>query len=389
MNAAPIELHGVTWNHTRGVLPMVATAQRFEELHPNVRITWEKRSLQAFADEPIDALAARFDLLVIDHPWAGFAARSGVIVPLEEWLPAEFLADQERQSVGRSHESYRSDGKQVALAIDAATPVASARGDLFAAAGLEVPDSWAALVALAAHGRVAVPSIPQDTLMNFYMLCSTLGEDVCTTPDEVVTADTGLEALRMLRELSTHLAPWCFDANPIRVYEQMTQTDDAWYCPFAYGYANYARVGYARRILTFMDTVRLGDHGRLRTTLGGTGLAISASSPHKALAAEYARYVASPEMQAGYYVDMGGQPGHRTAWVSDRVNELTAGYFANTLPTLERAYLRPRYDGHMYFQDRAGAPIREYLMHGGDEAQLLRELNELYRASLAVTSAGA
>jgi len=45
-----IELRGIAWNHSRGFTSVVATAQRFEELHPEVRITWEKRSLQAFAD---------------------------------------------------------------------------------------------------------------------------------------------------------------------------------------------------------------------------------------------------------------------------------------------------------------------------------------------------
>ena len=39
-----IELRGITWNHTRGYLPMAATAQRFSEMHPGVSIHWEKRS---------------------------------------------------------------------------------------------------------------------------------------------------------------------------------------------------------------------------------------------------------------------------------------------------------------------------------------------------------
>ena len=57
----PIKLKGITWNHSRGFTSMVATAQRFSELNPNVEITWEKRSLQAFADEPINELAKRYD----------------------------------------------------------------------------------------------------------------------------------------------------------------------------------------------------------------------------------------------------------------------------------------------------------------------------------------
>ena len=58
-------LKGITWDHTRGLLPMVATAQRFSELNPDIEISWEKRSLQDFADSSIESLAKRFDLLVI------------------------------------------------------------------------------------------------------------------------------------------------------------------------------------------------------------------------------------------------------------------------------------------------------------------------------------
>ena len=112
-----IELKGITWNHTRGLLPMVASAQRFEELHPGVRISWEKRSLQEFADQPIADLSARYDLLVIDHPWAGFAAASGVLMAMEDVVSAEFLADQAANSVGPSDESYRYGDRQWALPL--------------------------------------------------------------------------------------------------------------------------------------------------------------------------------------------------------------------------------------------------------------------------------
>lgn len=380
-----IELKGITWSHTRGYVPMTATAQRFEELNPGVRITWSKRSLQAFADEPIDQLAEKYDLLVIDHPWAGFAARTGVIVPLNDHMPQAFLDDLAANSVGRSHESYGYEGKQVALAIDAATPVASARMDLLEQGGVGMPQTWDDLMALAKQGKVAVPSIPQDTLMNFYMLCSTMGEDVCQNDEYIVSEEMGIKALKMLRELSTHLNRDCFDWNPIQVYEAMTQTDEFAYCPFAYGYANYAKPNYARKILKFGDTVSLPGTDRLCTTLGGTGLAISANCKHKEAAAKYAEFVANEAMQSSFYIEFGGQPGHRNAWTCDYANDTTDNYFTDTLPTLDRAYLRPRYHGHMFFQDNSGAPIREYLMNGGDEKALLTNLNELYVKSRAIT----
>ncbi|WP_233998585.1 ABC transporter substrate-binding protein [Microbulbifer pacificus] len=377
--AEPIVLRGMTWNHTRGFTPMVAAAQRFEELNPNVTIQWDKRSLQAFADHPIDDLASRYDLLVIDHPWTGFAAREKVILPLDEHLPAAFLKDQADNAVGHSHTSYHYDGQQWALALDAATPVASLRADLLQENGLEEPQTWEDLMALAEKGLVAVPSIPQDTLMNFYMLCSAMGEDPCVGEEEVVSKAVGIEALGMLKALSDNLDRRCFDWNPIKVYEAMTRSDDFAYCPFAYGYANYAQPGYARKLLEFRDTVTAGPKGEhLKTTLGGTGLAISAHTKHAEVAAQFVEFAGNPELQASFYIQYGGQPGHRKAWTSESANHLTNNYFTNTLPTLDRAFLRPRYHGHMFFQDNSGAPIRNYLMHGGDANTLLTHLNELY-----------
>lgn len=130
-----IELRGITWNHTRGYLPMVATAQRFSELNPGVEIRWEKRSLQQFADWPIQKLAEVYDLLVIDHPFSGYAAAHDVLLPLDALAPASFLEDQAAQSVGLSHASYSFGGHHWALAIDAATPVCGYRPDLLERAG--------------------------------------------------------------------------------------------------------------------------------------------------------------------------------------------------------------------------------------------------------------
>ena len=82
-----ITLRGMTWAHTRGFVPMAATAQRYQELHPGVEIVWEKRSLRDFEEFPVEGLAARYDLLVIDHAFVGFAARHRVLQPLDELLP--------------------------------------------------------------------------------------------------------------------------------------------------------------------------------------------------------------------------------------------------------------------------------------------------------------
>ncbi|MDO6519863.1 extracellular solute-binding protein [Zobellia uliginosa] len=379
MNTDKVQLKGITWDHSRGFTSAVATAQRFHELNPDVEIIWEKRSLQAFADEPINELAKRYDLLIIDHPWAGFAARTGVIIPLNDHLPKAYLEDQRNNSVGKSHESYCFDGYQSALAIDAATPVAASREDLLP----HIPQTWDDLIDLAKEGRVAIPGIPQDTLMSFYMVCCTLGEDVALSTEHFVSEEIGIKALEMLRELGRYIADECYDMNPIAVYEAMTLGDTYSYSPFAYGYTNYSRNGYARKRLKFHDMVAI-DGQKLITTLGGTGLAISSSSKHQEKALKYAAYVASPETQTGVFFDNGGQPGHRSAWVNNETNTVCKDFFKDTLPALDRAFLRPRYHGHMYFQDNAGAPIRAYMKNGGDAKEVLDTLNKLYIKSLKI-----
>ena len=122
-----IILHGITWGHSRGITPLQAASQRYNELHPDVEIRWRKRSLQEFADFPIEKLSTEFDLLIIDHPWVGCAAAGQSVLPLNEYLPEEYLDDQLNNSTGCSHLSYTYDNKQWALAIDAATPAASYR----------------------------------------------------------------------------------------------------------------------------------------------------------------------------------------------------------------------------------------------------------------------
>lgn len=360
---------------------MVATSQRFTELNPGIEISWEKRSLQEFADASIEDLAKRFDLLVIDHPWTGFGAATNTILPLSDYIPSEYIKDQEINTVGRSYESYVFSDKLWALPIDAATPVASARLDILKKQGLKVPQTYDDLLALAKKGLVAFAGIPVDVLMSFYMYCCSLGEAPFQSEEKVISTETGTKALQLFRELAQLIDSANFNRNPIQVYEAMVNSDEIAYCPFAYGYSNYSRIGYSQNLLHFYDLVKLNDQPMI-SSLGGTGLAVSSFGQHIPEAIKYAEFTGSSQVQQTIFADNGGQPGHLQAWKSDRINQLTHDYFKNTLPALERAFLRPRYSGHMYFQDQAGDVVRDYLMKGGNEKSVLSAMNELYVKSL-------
>jgi len=376
-----IVLNGITWGHSRGITPLLAAAQRFTELHPQVTIHWKKRTLQEFADYPLEKLVNDYDLLIIDHPWVGCAAATNSVLPLDQYLPVEYLLNQSHYAVGASHISYYYNNHQWALAIDAATPAASYRADLFQQHGARIPDTWEELIALAKEGKVAIPAIPIDVLMNFYMFCIALGEEPFLTTNEVVSKSIGVQALQTMRELYSRIDKKLFTCNPIQVAELMTTTNDYWYCPFAYCYSNYTRAGYAKNLLTYANLVHFGKE-RLRSTIGGTGLAVSSYTKHKEAAVAFASWICSEEIQSTFYVQHGGQPGHLKAWTNTMANMLTGNFFQTVLPVMKNGYMRPRYNGYLHFQDHAGNPVQQYLLNGGNPEQVLKEIDRIYHESL-------
>lgn len=362
---------------------MVATAQRYSELHPDVRIEWHIRSLQSFADDSITALSARYDLLVVDHPSVGEAACRDIFIPLDKFLSADLLQDQSNNSVGASHASYHIGAHQWALAIDAAAPVAACRPDILEAHGFEEPATWDDMLELARAGRVAFAGLPLDCLMHWYSLCINEGQTPFTAATAIVDEAVGMAALGAIKELTTLCGESSLTRNPIAAYELMTTSDDYGYSPLAYGYSNYARSGYAvgsRSPLLFSDPPqRLGKP--LRTTLGGAGLAVSArcSGPALDTALSYAQFVASGPIQTGLFTASGGQPGYRGAWLDAENNRITGNFFMRTLATLDCAYVRPRHERAIEFQIRATAVMDAYLRNRLSPRAALEALNDLDR----------
>nr|MDJ0701627.1 extracellular solute-binding protein [Woeseiaceae bacterium] len=347
--------------------------------HPDVDVQWQKRSLQEFADKPLAQLAAEYDLLVIDHPWAGFAAASGILTDLGALLSPQFLADQAANSVGQSHPSYNFDGKQWGVAIDAACPVSAYRPDLLKLHGADVPRTFDELIALADRGLVCCPSIALDVYGNFLNLLTAAGETIFPNEDEVAERDAALTALDRLKMLADRVPAEFFDLNPIRTLEYMSRSDEYAYAPWTYGYSNFSRPGYAPNLLEFGDVIGIEADSPGATMLGGAGLAISAECRYPDIAKAFLEFTGSAAIQNGIYFESGGQPGHRSAWTNPSLDNQCSGFFSRTLPTLDRAFVRPRYAGYLDFQDTACLHIHEYLRTGIDAGATLDTVNRIYR----------
>jgi multiple sugar transport system substrate-binding protein len=64
--------------------------------------------------------------------------------------------------------------------------------------------------------------------------------------------------------------------------------------------------------------------------------------------------------------------------MDDALNHHCRDFFRGTMAALERAYVRPRYDGYISFQDKGGILLYEFLQKEDDARRLIDELQQLY-----------
>ena len=373
-----VTLRGMTWSHPRGYDPMVACSALWRE-KTGAAIAWDKRSLQDFESFPVDVLAHDYDLIVIDHPHVGVIVAGNSLAPLDVPEHAAEMAALAAASVGPSFRSYTYAGRQWALPIDAAAQVQAWRPDLIA----QPARTWAAVMALAAEGGVAIPLRVPHSLMVFYTLAANLGTPCATDgPRDLIDVAAGARVFGMMADLFRLVDPACLVMDPIAVEEAMAATDSVIACaPLTYGYVSYARDGFRPRRLAFADIPASGDGGPRGSAVGGTGIAVSAHARDRDAAIAFACWIAGADVQRGPYAAAGGQPGHAAAWEDDAVNAATGNFYRDTRATLEAGWLRPRHDGYMEFQEQASLRLNRALEQGEEGARVVADLNEAYRGS--------
>ncbi|MGH3170038.1 MAG: hypothetical protein ACRDN0_29665, partial [Trebonia sp.] len=222
-------LLGITWDHSRGLDSLVA-AEAVRPAGDDTEVEWTARSLKDFGDLLPGTLAARYDLLVIDHPHVPHAVAAGLLLPLDGIGFDDELAELAAQAVGPTHVSYQYAGRQWALAIDAAAQVAARRPDLL----LAPPRTWDEVFALAATGTVLWPAAPTDAIASFLTLAASRGTPVRPGPKLLPEAD-GLAVLAHLHRLADAVPAWCLAANPIEIAERLADDDGFSYVPLTYG----------------------------------------------------------------------------------------------------------------------------------------------------------
>jgi multiple sugar transport system substrate-binding protein len=372
-----IRYRGLTWDHPRGFNALAAAAARLDAADGGIAIAWEKQPLEDFESAPLEDLAARYDLIVLDHPHVGDAVASGCLVPLEKIFTPEDLAAWSRDTVGPCLASYRYAGRHWALPLDAATQVLALRPGI-----VEPPDTWDDVLACPARVRIALPLGGPHPILAFFSIAAALGAPPAEAdPDVLLPHDVGLAALEILAEVYARMPGPARSLNPIGLLGAMAEGDAFDLCPLVYGYVNYtgtnARDG---RGVAYSNAPRAGT-ARRGSTLGGTGIGITRRCRVTADLLDHLRWLLGTEAQIGFIPAHDGQPSRREAWTDGALNARYGNFYRHTIETIEHAYVRPRYAGYVAFQREASALLRTALLERHPHRTVLDSLQASYRRS--------
>jgi crotonobetainyl-CoA:carnitine CoA-transferase CaiB-like acyl-CoA transferase/ABC-type glycerol-3-phosphate transport system substrate-binding protein len=358
------------WDHERCVRPMEAAAAAWQEAE-GVAVEISARPLAAFNDQPVTGLIGEFDLVFVDHPFVGTAARSGCLAPLDALLGAEQMAALAADAIGPSHASYAYAGHQWALAADAACQVSAARDDLLAALGVAAPRTWDGVLELARArpGSVALPLYPSDAACSLLTLCATLGRPIGA-------AGFDPAAVAVLSELAALVDDECFELNPPQLLARMREQERWAFVPLTFGYAPLAGPAGTPGALRFADAPTAAGGARA-AILGGAGIAVSAERPQRAEAARFAAWACGAEAQLRLVGAHGGQPASRAAWHDAALDRAAHGFFSGTRASIEQAWVRPREPWWPEFQREAGERLAAALRARRPAPEIARELDAL------------
>jgi multiple sugar transport system substrate-binding protein len=376
---ARVKLRGMTWGHRRAIDPLLATKALFEQRHPEIEIEWASRPLSGFEYTPVPDLAKEYDLIVLDHPFCGEIAATGCLLPVDDVI----AATGGDRYVGPSLASYIYAGACWAVPIDAAAQVAVSRPDLLQALDAMPPVDWRELLALGHRAarkglKLAIGLKGVHSLMTFFTLCANLGKPCSTDPERpLVDRDTARTALDHMRSLLAYCPQESLDWNSIELHDAMVARDDLVTCPAVYCYATYAESDQ-RKPLRFHDLP--GPNGPEGSTIGGTGLGLSAHRGAGEAARAYARFAASPEVQRRF-AENHGQPARRETWTDPEIDTCFGRCYSATLATMEACWIRPRFPGYLGFQAEGGDLIEQHLRGNMTEATLLDRLQRAFEAS--------
>lgn len=340
-------LVGVAWDHRRCWGPLEADAEAWAS-NRGVSVRWNRRSLFSFGEGDLGEFVDAHDIIVFDHPFTGDVSRRNLLLDLRQFLSADDIKMLENNQVGASYLSYHYEGGIFGLPIDTAAITSAWRPDLMAESGYDTPGTLEEVYSLAKRARdndrwIAWAAKPTDLFCTYMAMLAGMGVNVGQEKGPFSPREVSGHVIELMKKLRDLVHPDSFNWNPIRLFDHMVANDDIVYAPFAFNYINYSSL--PERRLAFGSSPRISCDLPARGLLGGAGIGISTRCQNPEAAFRYAIHLVDPDFQASDYITHGGQPGIRTAWVSEQCDQMTNGFFSGCLQAMDNAFLRPTLPG--------------------------------------------
>lgn len=379
-----VYLKGLTWDHPRAWQGLFAETDRLNKSQSDVFLSWDKHSLRGFESTPIAETAARYDLIILDHPFAGDAAQDGSLMNLQDHADILNFSTLTKDYAGPSFESYDYGGGHWALPIDAACQTAALRADLMDG---PIPRSFDDVISFGIAGGLGLSMANPHAFMNFMTIAGRHGADLNGTGDRLLPEDIALRSFDILRKIARQIPHEAFDWSSIDLLDAMASENRVSYCPMVFCFNSYAQAAATdKHVLQFspLPGVTAEQHPG-GSVAGGAGLAISACTPNPGEALKVLKHLVSQDAQVRMALD-GGQPAHSAVWKTNAPNTINNEFFNECRPDMETASLRPRHAGYMKLQNDAGALLRDDAMkQNAPSLNVILQLEEMFQSSKALT----
>jgi len=348
------------------------------------RVTWTIQPLSGFESALNGEAADAYDLVIFDHPFCGTIAAENLFQPLD----GQVNLPDDTSFLGASMRSYRYDGRVWGLPVDAACQVALYRPDLLDG---PPPTTWAEVLTLACEShrrgqKIGLAALNPHGFLVLAGFCANLGGAMPegSPGDRPFAQDILNQAIACLDELFALCDPAGLGWNAIDLHEAMGARDDLVYCPATFSYLTYGETDM-RRPLGFADFVGPNGPG-VGAVLGGTGLGITRSCRDPDMARAFLTMLARPDDHTDLIAHHHGQPAMTVAWQDAKADLAVGGALSATRNSMENASLRPRFNGFIPFQHKAGHETEQFLK-GEISATVLADLIEAaWRAATFLTA---
>lgn len=389
-----IRLKGLTWSHRRGYDPLIASANAYHALHPDVDVDWQVMSFHdCYHSSRREAGSGEYesDLVCFDYPNTGDYAANEWAVAVDEMASPEQMADLGSDADPASCGSYRAQGRLWGLPIDAATIVTAFRPDLLGSDASAIPGDWDSFLRLARdfhkpperYGLCNQFGGGGGAFLLLEGIVAALGQKPYGARGDILDRDKALRALDIIRQVHELSLPGELLDDHGLGFGLMRNDDRVAITVATFAYSNYFE-GWGPRQIVPVDMPVMPETGVRTSNIGGVGLAVHSWSKHRDVAWDYAWYVMSREVQNGLFLENEGQPGRVSALRSKRYNDMRQSFGSVLADALDGAYVRPNWPGYHYLEAGSDPVMRRFLNGERSPSRTIDELDRIASAAFEV-----